>query len=329
MNRFKSPFSATILAVAVALLIACENAGDEDPFSDGGADMNRESGASGSGAGSSAAGDSSATAGSPGVVEAGGAGPTLVSCDPPDHKTPASLLSLTSVRARLVDPERSPLPDMPALICGKDVCSLATTDGSGWIDKTYSPPIEGDSLALKTGDGINFAEFVLPITESATELGDQVVFQFPDASNGAALAAGTTVESNGVSLVAVDGASVEIDPIVYSDPTNRNFRAVVIAPADFPGAVDGDLGLGLVVSAAPVEARICPPAQLTVPNLAGWEPNANVEVVLHGVSISEAFAPYGGWAELTNAVVDADGETVTTTGGVPVLGTLGFRLSDS
>jgi hypothetical protein len=321
MKRAKTPtpFTGAGLILLFVSVMACDSANELDAPSNRVREPRGESGAPSFGAGGS-------------VTAAGarpaGAGGALVGCDPPGHQTPVSTLQLATFSVRLVDPLGSHLPDTPALICGKDVCSLVTTDGSGRIDKTFSPPLQGDAIALKTGDGIRFAEFVLPIEESTADLGDQVMFPFPDATSGTVPAPDTAVESNGVSLVVTRGASVEIDPIVYTRAVDQQFRAVVVAPTEFPDAVDGGEGFGLVVAVRPVDARICPPARLSVPNVPGWAPNAEVEVFLHGVSISEAYAPYGGWAELTRGVVDADGKTVTTTAGVPVLGTFGFRLSE-
>jgi hypothetical protein len=186
--------------------------------------------------------------------------------------------------------------------------------------------------ALKLGDGINFAEFALPILEGDVSLGEQRTIALPagpsDGASDAPPTAGASVESMGVSLRLAVGASVSFDTLLYPQDAARRLRVTVLEPKDFPTAVDPKLGLGLVVAIAPAHTLLCPPGVLSVPNVPKWPPGASVTVYQHGVHISEDWAPYGGWAEVSSAVVSGDGKKIeTTTPGLPELGVVGFRLT--
>lgn len=91
-----------------------------------------------------------------------------------------------------------------------------------------------------------------------------------------------------------------------------------------------DLGLGALFGLGPLETRLCPPAQLTVANVPGWEPGTLVEFLLHGSDISEEWAPYGGWAPVSTGFVSDDGSTIATESGrgLPVLGLIGVRIAE-
>ena len=49
----------------------------------------------------------------------------------------------------------------------------------------------------------------------------------------------------------------------------------------------------------------------------------------YGVYVAEAWAPYGGWAKVSDGVVSPDGASVTTVdgGGLPELSAVGVRLA--
>jgi hypothetical protein len=85
--------------------------------------------------------------------------------------------------------------------------------------------------------------------------------------------------------------------------------------------------LELLFALSPVDTVVCPPARLGVTNSGGWPPATAVEFFVHGVSIEEHWAPYGGWAKVSDGAVTSDGARITTaeSGGIPVLGVIGVR----
>ncbi|HEX7671984.1 MAG TPA: hypothetical protein VF395_20455, partial [Polyangiaceae bacterium] len=87
----------------------------------------------------------------------------------------------------------------------------------------------------------------------------------------------------------------------------------------------------IIVGLTPTSTTFCPRAGLSVPNTPGWKAGAAVEFFLHGVEVTEEFAPYGGWAKVSSGTVSADGKTVDTdpdeTSGLPILSVVGVRLA--
>jgi hypothetical protein len=91
--------------------------------------------------------------------------------------------------------------------------------------------------------------------------------------------------------------------------------------------VDPSLGFGIIVALTPEGTEVCPAAKLTVPNSPGWPAGSAVEIYLHGVDVAEAWAPYGGWAKVSDGIVSSDGASVTTVdgSGLPELSVVGIR----
>ncbi|MBM4361854.1 MAG: hypothetical protein FJ104_04180, partial [Deltaproteobacteria bacterium] len=69
------------------------------------------------------------------------------------------------------------------------------------------------------------------------------------------------------------------------------------------------------------------PATLILPNRTGLPAGTAVEILLHGVEVEEEFAPYGGWAKVSDARVSSSGATIETLPGqgLPVLSVVGVR----
>src|SRR5690606_7622431 len=112
----------------------------------------------------------------------------------------------------------------------------------------------------------------------------------------------------------------------FREPEEQGLRAVRVPLDSAPPVVAEGPELEIVIAATPVDTRFCPPALLTIDNELDWSPGTDVEVWLHGVDISQEWAPYGGWAKVSDAHVSDDGERIETTEpGLPVLGVLGFR----
>jgi hypothetical protein len=93
--------------------------------------------------------------------------------------------------------------------------------------------------------------------------------------------------------------------------------------------VDASLGFELVVALTPVGTELCPAVVLTLPNSPQWKAGSAVEIFLHGVDVAEAWAPYGGWAKVSDGAVSADGLTIETSpgAGLPALSAVGVRLA--
>ena len=60
-----------------------------------------------------------------------------------------------------------------------------------------------------------------------------------------------------------------------------------------------------------------------------WAAGAAVEFYIHGLDVGQEWAPYAGWAKVSDGKVSDDGtEVVTADGqGIPVLSTFGVRLA--
>ena len=66
---------------------------------------------------------------------------------------------------------------------------------------------------------------------------------------------------------------------------------------------------------------------LSVPNTTGWAAGTEVEFWIHGVSVKEEWAPYGGWGKVSDGKVSSDGSRVETNegDGIPILSVIGIR----
>ena len=150
--------------------------------------------------------------------------------------------------------------------------------------------------------------------------------RLPALETGVPLSAGSAASSGGLSLLPPAGGTIRIDQLTYESVEEQSLRAVRVPNELVPQFADAELGLELVYGATPVDTHFCPPAALRVDNTEGWAPGSEVEVLLHGVAIEEEFAPYGGWAKVSDARVSTDGAHIETTSpGIPVLGVLGLR----
>jgi hypothetical protein len=92
--------------------------------------------------------------------------------------------------------------------------------------------------------------------------------------------------------------------------------------------VDPTLGFEIIVATTPVATEFCPAAELRLPNSLNWVANTPVEFFVHGVEIAEDYAPYGGWAKVSDGSVSPDGVSIVTSedGGIPVLGVFGIKI---
>jgi hypothetical protein len=240
------------------------------------------------------------------------------------------------VQAKIVDQQGKPVEGVLAQVCGTDSCINGKTDKNGDVVTCNGPVCvpgiaPGQDLiqpAFKYGAGLTYAKFAFPLPSGADHnLGDVTIIPIDPPGSGSALAPGTSVSSNGVSLKLAPGSSIGLDLLTYLFEDEQQFRAVVFSPTNAPIAVDPSLNLELLVGTTPVETTICPAAELSVPNSEAWPANTQVEFFVHGVSIEEEWAPYAGWAKISDGAVSADGVSIVTAQGqgVPLLSVFGIR----
>jgi hypothetical protein len=248
-------------------------------------------------------------------------------CDPgPGYGETTTPISVTSVRATMVDENGAPLADVMVFICGTSACSMpAWSDSDGRVSIAYSLPMQ--KPAFKYGDGIAVGRFEALLAESTEEvdLGTVGTPRLP--SPGVCLDAGATLESNGVRLSLAADARVDVKPIAVDYPeADRTFRAaeppITLAP---PSLVSAD-ALDAVFALAPTGAVVCPPATVELPNSPGYAPGTEVDLLVHGTDIEENWAAYAGWTRVATGRVDESGERIETIdGGLPIISNVGVR----
>jgi hypothetical protein len=257
---------------------------------------------------------------------------TPVSCPAPGYAAEgAAEVPFTSLEALVVDEAGTPLAEMRAQACGIDLCLFGTTNENGkvFIEK----PASLQKPAFKYGDGRTHAKFALPLgAEGAIEvdLGSQTTVSFPAPETSQPMEAGEEITSNEVTLVLPGELNpVEPDPLDFDTPELTGFRAALVPGDAMPAAVDPSLGFEIVAALTPNGTVLCPAAGLRVPNGPGWPAGSAVEFFVHGVEVLEDWAPYGGWAKVSDGAVSEDGATVETAagGGIPILGVVGVRLA--
>jgi hypothetical protein len=235
-------------------------------------------------------------------------------------------LTVLSVKGRVLDPNGAPIPKLLAQVCGTNLCINGTTDATGTAlvdvgNKMLTNP------AFKYGEGYKFARFAAPLPKGgAYEFADDnTTAALP--AQGAAFTPGQDAVSGGVTLSIPAGGVVNVDTLNYDMPDMQLFRAVEIPIAKAGPAVDKSLNLEILYGAGPIETTLCPAAAVSVPNTPNWPAGTAVEFFVHGVDVSEIYAPYGGWAKVSDGVVSADAKAVVTAkgGGLPIVSAFGVR----
>jgi len=252
-------------------------------------------------------------------------------CEGPGYYGETPKVNVVHISATVVDENGNPVPDMWAYACGTDLCIKGGTDESGIV--VIDTDSQQQKPAFKYGDGRTHAKFALLLGSESpinVDLGEQRTVAFARAASDTELAPGLTASSLGVELrLAADANPVEPDPFDYDTDDRRKFRAAAVSTENAPAAVDASLGFGMLYALTPSGTELCPRAALTVPNSANFPAGSAVEVFLHGIEVLESWAPYGGWAKVSDGVVSEDGKTVSTTegGGLPALSVIGIRLA--
>jgi len=217
-----------------------------------------------------------------------------------------------------------PVAGQPTFVCGIDVCPFTgKTDATG--HSAYSGAKSLIRPAFKFGDALTYARFGVPLTMASTMLGTLHTVKLPAA--GTPFAAGTDVVSGKVTINIPAGGMANPDTLAYPNPPDQAFRAAELPIAMAKPLIDPKLTLEVVYGVAPAETTFCPAATVTVPNSPMWPAGTDVEFYIHSVDVGQEWAPYAGWAKVSDGKVSADGKTISTAAGqgFPILETFGIQ----
>lgn len=223
-----------------------------------------------------------------------------------------------SVTAKIVDEAGAPVANQPVYICGTDLCTnpqMTAMDGSVSISTT----IMMKNPAFKFGDATTYAELAIPMAMATANFPKLTTAKLSD-KPGAPLTPGTTATSGEVSISIPAGASVSFD-IYHAACEDQVFHAVNLPLTDLgpvldPVTINGSpADFKVFYAMGPAETAICPSAKVTVPNSQDWPAQAAVEFWIMTTDTTQKYAPYGGWAKMSDGAVSADGKTVSTNDG--------------
>jgi hypothetical protein len=238
----------------------------------------------------------------------------------PNPSTTTEAVVVEQVSAALVDEQGESVTAGLAQVCGKDVCYDVVVDRDGLLDKTVNAPM--DAPAVKVGDGRAWGKLAFPIGEGSTDLGTVTVTALPAFAEGAALSAGESVASGGVTLQLAEDAHVEIDTLSYEEESEWGFRAAALSAASL---AELEQGFVMAFTLAPLETVICPAPALSIENSAELAPGTELELFVLGLDVLEEWAGYAGWEKVGEGQVSDDGATLEFPDGVPVLTAIGIR----
>jgi hypothetical protein len=236
-----------------------------------------------------------------------------------------------SVTANIVDETGAPVVGQPVYIGGLDITSdPSTTDGAGHV--AIQTNLSMKRPAFKVGDAVAYTELAIPLTAPTTDLsagGQLLAVGKLSNKTGAALTPGTPATSGDVTVTVPAGGSVGIDALVYDTPDSQKLRTVGLPLANSgPVLASAPAGVGagfaLLYGLAPSETIFCPAAKVTVTlphatgatgNDLGWAAGTAVEFWITTLDVAQTYAPYAGWAKMSDGVVSADGASVSTADG--------------
>jgi hypothetical protein len=303
------------LGIMVAALAAC---GDDD----GGT----SSSSSSSGSGGSTTTTTGATTGTTTSSSSGN------NCPASGFPSDGSQDTVNTVTARVEDISGAGIGSLLLDVCGFNLCLNGTTDGNGdaVVNNTSGTTLE--DVRMYYGTGREYVKMCaeLPSLPDAA-FGTINTVALPAVAQGQSFGSGSTVTQGPLTLSIDAAGEVTFDIILYGTESERGFRSVLVPHTDtnfnFP-AIDAGLNLALVFGTAPINTKLCPAAKLTFANTEGWAADAAVEFYFHGTEVFTDWAPYGGWAKVSEGKVSADGSTVSTNDGegIPELGVIGVRL---
>lgn len=244
-----------------------------------------------------------------------------------------TLVQQGTVVAKIVDERGAPVADQPVYLCGIDLCSApGKTAANGAV--TLQTNLMMKRPAFKYGDALNYAELAIPLTSNSSDFtsGNRLLATGKLSDKpGAPLTPGQSATSGDVTLSIPNGATVGIDLLTYATLDQQKLRTVNIPLTNlgpvFAGVMAGNApaNFALVYGVAPAETILCPAAKVTVAlprktammyNDLGWAPGSAVEFWVMTTDTGQTFAPYAGWAKMSDGVVSNDGASVTTLDGV-------------
>jgi len=257
-----------------------------------------------------------------GAAGAGGAG-NAPQCTAPGYHVDSAATEVDEVQAVLHDPSGAAVSNMQIQVCGTDTCTYASSSKTGAVDAT--PHVKLLLPAFKYGDGLDFAELAVPLSQAKQDLGTVVVLPLPDYADGAAFPKSGAVTNGDLTLFLDKNTTVTQNVLSYDD-SQQVFRSVAIPIADSAQALDPSLGFELAYGVAPLDTLFCPPARLSLKNTLDWDPGTEVEVLVQGLNTDEAWAPYGTWLKVADGSVSSDASSIdTTSGGIAVLSSIAVR----
>jgi hypothetical protein len=298
----------------VALIAAACSSGSGEPTGTGGG-TGQTTGTMGTGGMGSTSTSTSATG-------TGGSENACVGSDFSDPNAPKVMIG--TVSAKIVDLTGQPVPkDLSAQVCGTDICIFGKTGALGAVNEPVNQSLV--KPAFKYGDARTFAKMLIPVKAGDNDFGVLTTGALPAA--GVDFVAGKALVSGDVTVEIPTGGVAEVDALLYPEVVDQQLRTVTIPVEKALGVLDGAPTIAQLYGVAPVDTVFCPPAKVTVPNAdpAKLPAGTDVEFLILNVETIEAWGPYGEWHKVSDGKVSADGKTITTTEGLPVLHLFGIR----
>lgn len=270
-------------------------------------------GTGGSGAASSTGNTGGMTSSSSSSGAAGGE----PDCPGPGYGGGEATIQVDSVTAVVQDLSGAPLGDLPIQVCGLDLCLYFNTMPDGTVVANTNKMLK--KPAIKYGDGLAYAKLGIVLTQAVTNVGTVHTEKLP--ASGPAITVGNAAFSGGLTITPAPGGII-FDELTYDTPDKQALRAVLLPIDKLTGFVDPMMGLEIVYGTAPIETVFCGRAKASVPNTPNWPAGTAVEFYLFDTEVAQEFAPYIGWAKVSEGSVTADGMNVETAsdGGLPALG---------
>ncbi len=311
-------FSALPLLAPLAAVLAIA-ACSSDPAQPTGSTGSGGSTGTGEMSTSSVGGSSSTSTGATGT---GGGESACPGSDFTDPNAPK--VNVGTVSAKIVDLTGQPVPkDLSAQVCGTDICIFGKTGALGVVNEPVNQPLV--KPAFKYGDAHKFAKMLIPVVAGNNDFGVLTTGALP--ASGVAFVEGKALVSGDVTVEIPTGGVAEVDELNYPEVVDQQLRTVTIPVEKVPSVLAGAPTMVQLYGVAPVDTVFCPPAKVTVPNAdpAKLPAGADVEFLILNVETIEAWGPYGEWQKVSDGKVSADGKTITTTQGLPVLHLFGIR----
>jgi len=327
LPTFSKHFRYTSPLAAVAAILAGAACGDSGGSTGGTGGGNVTTTTSSSSSSSTSASSSSGTGGS---CDGFGDG-TVCPANGTVQPFAGAAMAIDSVTAHIVDETGQPAGGVTVFICGTDICSNPGKTGPDGSVTLVNNTSAMKNPAFKFGNSLTEAEIAIPLTTATTDFtpigtGKLATAKLPAA--GVPLTPGTDATSGDVTLSVPAGGSVSFD-ILHATCESQVFRAVNVpltnlGPVLDPVTVNGTpADFKLFYGVAPAQTAICPAARVTValphkiktPNDLDWVAGAAVEFWIMTTDSGQQFAPYGGWAKMSDGTVSADGTTVSTNDG--------------